>query len=356
MKSLKYVLMSGVAGLFLAAGPVDLTQSAQAASHAKKAMVDGPKVRWKVNVWGKRRAFTEDLETYARIVKERTGGKFTIKIFYGDQLGGKKQNVDNLKAGVFDMAKVCWSYHPGKNQSLTVLNLPFLPVTNFDVQRKVAEAVYQHPITSKELADKWGIFVMSSSQLPQYEFLGKGTPPKKIEQWKGMTVRALGGLADAMRALGASISTMTATEVYQAIDRGAVNAVSFPFSYAHSAYKIDEVASWYTINLAPGTNDCPNIASKKSWDALPPQYQKLMMEAKEEAYKALKSAYKKKDDENIPKWRKAKTEIKYTDAELAKFREIAGQPVYDKWIAANKDKFDSKALFDFVMKTAKAAQ
>lgn len=356
MKSLKYVLMSGVAGLFLAAGPVDLTQSAQAASHAKKAMVDGPKVRWKVNVWGKRRAFTEDLETYSRIVKERTGGKFTIKVFYGDQLGGKKQNVDNLKAGVFDMAKVCWAYHPGKNQSLTVLNLPFLPVTNFDVQRKVAEAVYQHPITSKELADKWGIFVMSSSQLPQYEFLGKGTPPKKIEDWKGLTVRALGGLADAMRALGASISTMTATEVYQAIDRGAVNAVSFPFSYAHSAYKIDEVASWYTINLAPGTNDCPNIASKKSWDALPPQYQKLMMEAKEEAYKALKAAYKKKDDVNIPKWRKSKTEVKYTDAELAKFREVAGQPVYDKWIAANKDKFDSKALFDFVMKTAKSAQ
>ncbi|MDA7949133.1 MAG: TRAP transporter substrate-binding protein DctP [Hyphomicrobiaceae bacterium] len=350
MKSLKLVLLGTVAGFFLATAPAPLTGSAIAAE------VDGPKVKWKVNVWGKRRAFTEDLETFAKIADEKTGGKFQIKIFYGDQLGGKKQNLDNLKAGVFDMAKVCWAYHPGKNQSLTVLNLPFLPVTNFDVQRKVAEAVYKHPITSKELSDKWGIFALSSSQLPQYEFLGKGTPPKTIKDWNGLTVRALGGLADAMRALGANVSTMTATEVYQAIDRGAVNAVSFPFSYAHSAYKIDEVAEWYTLNLAPGTNDCPNVVSQKSWDALPEQYRKLLTDAKDEAYSALKAAYKKKDDVNIPKWRKTKTEIKYTDAELDNFRKVGGQPVYEKWVATNKDKFDAQSLLDFVIETAKSGQ
>jgi TRAP-type C4-dicarboxylate transport system substrate-binding protein len=253
------------------------------------------------------------------------------------------------------MAKVCWAYHPGKSQSNTVLNLPFLPVTNFDVQRQVYEAVYRHPIVGKELATKWGVHVLSSSQLPQYEFMGKGKPPKTITDWNGMTVRALGGLADAMRALGANNSTMTATEVYQAIDRGAVQAVSFPFSYAHAAYKIDEVADWYTINLSPGSNDCPNIVSTAAYEKLPPQYKKLMEEAKDLAYESLRTAYKKKDDVLVPKWRKAKTEVKYTDAELAKFREVAGQPVYDKWIAANKDKFDAKSLLDFVMETAKKA-
>lgn len=158
-----------------------------------------------------------------------------------------------------------------------------------------------------------------------------------------------------MRALGANNSTMTATEVYQAIDRGAVQAVSFPFSYAHAAYKIDEVAEWYTINLSPGSNDCPNIVSASAYEKLPPQYKKLMDEAKEEAYSALKAAYAKKDDVLIPQWRKQLKEIKYSDAELAKFREIAGQPVYDKWIEANKDKFDAKGLLDFVMQTAKKA-
>jgi len=70
------------------------------------AAVDGPKVKWKFNVWGKKRAFTADIEAWSKHVKAATGGKFQIKIFYGDQLGGKKQNLDNLKAGVFDGSKV----------------------------------------------------------------------------------------------------------------------------------------------------------------------------------------------------------------------------------------------------------
>ena len=86
--------------------------------------VQGPKVNWKYNVWGKRRAFTEGVEAIAQIAADKTGGNFKIKIYYGDQLGGKKQNLDNLKAGVLDMAQICSSYHPGKNAALTVLNLP----------------------------------------------------------------------------------------------------------------------------------------------------------------------------------------------------------------------------------------
>ncbi|MDD9877475.1 MAG: TRAP transporter substrate-binding protein DctP [Magnetovibrio sp.] len=324
------------------------------ASMPAEAAVDGPKVTWKFNVWGKKRAFTADVEAWAKHVKDETNGKFKIKIFYGDQLGGKKQNLDNLKAGVFDAAKVCWSYHPGKNQSMTVLNLPFLPVKNFDVQRKVAEAIHKHPISSKEVKDKWNVFAFSSSQLPQYEFLGRGEVPTKLSAWKGMTVRSLGGLADAMRKLGSSISTMTATEVYQALDRGAADAVSFPSTYAHSAYKIDEVAEWFTSNLAPGTNDCPNVISYASWNKLPDQYKKLMNQAKEKGYAALKAAYSAKDKVNLPKWRKHLKEVSYTDAELAQFRKVGGQPVYDDWVNKNKDKFDSKALLDAVFAAAKS--
>ncbi|MGI9384304.1 MAG: hypothetical protein ACR2PO_14220, partial [Methyloligellaceae bacterium] len=88
----------------------------------------------------------------------------------------------------------------------------------------------------------------------------------------------------------------------------------------------------------------------------PAQYQKLLMDAKTDAYAALRSAYSAKDKVNIPKWKKKLTMVQYTDAELDRFREVGGQPVYDKWIAANKDKFDAKALLNFVMTTAKAAK
>jgi len=340
------VMVSAVAGAAILSGAAALTS-------ASAQEVKGPKVSWKFNVWGKSRAFTKDVEAWAKYVDEKTGGNFKIKVYYGDQLGGRKQNLDNIKAGVFESAKICAAYSPAKNQALTVLNMPFVPIKNFEHQRKVAESIHNHPIAVKELKDKWNVMVFSSSQLPQYEFMGRGEAPKTLADWKGMTVRALGGLADAMRMLGTSIATMTAPEVYQALDRGAADAVSFPSTYAHSAYKIDEVADWFTTNLAPGTNDCPNIMSIAAWEKLPPQYQKLMMEAKEIGYAALKEAYSSKDKENLPKWRKHLTEVVYTDAELANFQKIGGQPVYDKWVADNKDKFDAQGLLDTMLAAAK---
>ena len=340
------VMVSAVAGAAVLSGAVAL-------SSAYAQEVKGPKVTWKFNVWGKKRAFTADVEAWSKYVAEKTGGNFKIKIYYGDQLGGKKQNLDNIKAGVFETAKVCWAYHAGKNKAMTVLNLPFLPIKNFDMQRKVSEAIHKHPDAAGEIKKKWNAMAFSTSNLPQYEFLGRGKAPKKLEDFKGMTVRALGGMAGAMRKLGVSIATMTATEVYQAIERGAADAVSFPSTYAHSAYKIDEVATWFTSNLSPGTVDCPNVINITAWNKLPEQYKKLMHEAKEKGYAALKAAYSSKDKVNLPKWRKYMEEIKYSDAELARFRKVGGQPVYDDWVAKYKGDFNSKAILDAVLAAAK---
>ena len=35
------------------------------------------------------------------------------------------------------------------------------------------------------------------------------------------------------------------------------------------------------------------------------------------------------------------TKITDTDKQLAQFREVAGQPVWDTWTEVNKDKFDA---------------
>lgn len=318
--------------------------------------VQGPKITWKYNVWGKKRAFTAGVENLAERVSDKTGGNFKIKVFYGDQLGGRKQNLDNLKAGVFEMAQICTSYHPGKNEAAMVLNLPFLPIKNADVEIAVHEAGHRHPIIRDEFAEKWNVFPFMSSILPQYEFLGKGKPPVEVTDWKGLSVRALGGMGDALEKLGARKSTLSAPEVYQAIDRGTVSAVSFPFSYAHVAYKIDEVASWFTTNMSPGTSDCPTLISLDAWNKLPAQYQKLMRDSKNPAYEALKAAYKKADDKNLPRFHEKMTAVTYSDAQLAEIRRLGAQPVWDDWVKKNQGKFDAQGLLDYILEAAKTAK
>ncbi len=317
-------------------------------------MVDGPSVKWNLSVWGKPRAFTAGIETLAKAADERTGGKFQIKIHYGEALSKSRENLDGIKLGAFQMAMFCAAYHPAKNPTLTGLDLPFLPFPNLRVQARVHDAYYQHPAVVADLA-RWDAKLIMSSLLPQYEFTGVGEPPLKLEDWKGKRVRALGGIGKAMTKLGAIPTTVTASETYTALERGTVEAASFPFTYAHVAYKLTDVGKWHTANLSPGAVNCPVVANTKAWDKLPAQYQKLLLDAKPSAYDALISSYETADAKNLPMMKdKGLVAITYTDAELDRFRAAGAKPVWDDWIKEQSaNGVPAQELLDLIMTTAK---
>lgn len=317
--------------------------------------VKGPKVSWNFSVWGNSRAFTKGIELISTEVAKRTGGNFTIKIAFANQLSPERENLDNIKIGALEGAMFCSSYHPGKNPGMTGLDLPFLPLDNLDIAQTVYEAYYQHPYIVKEM-QRWNAVAIMGALLPQYEFMGVGDPPKRLEDWKGKRVRALGGLGEAMRMLGANPTTVTASEVYTSLDRGTVDAASFPFSYAHAAFKLDEISKWFTENLSPGAVNCPTVFSASAWTALPPQYRQLIADLKPAAYETLKKAYKDADEKNIPVFRKKLTPVTYSDAELDRFRAIGGKPVWDKWVKESSAKgVPAQELLNLILATAKKA-
>lgn len=329
--------------------------AAMSAGGALAANVDGPNLFWKFSTWGNPRAFTVGIEKIAERVKEETGGKWNIQIFYGEQLAKSRENLDGLKNNAFEGAHFCNFYSPDKNPTFMIFTLPFVPMGNWDTRAYVTNTLMQDPIMVADM-ERWNALPYASTLLPQYEFLGKGKPPKKVEDWSGLRVRAGGGVGQAFELLGATRQTVPASETYTLMERGAVDAVSFPFSYAQAAYRIDELADWFTSNLQPGTSECPIVFNKKAFDALPEQYKELLMSLKDEATNATIEAYKTADAKNLPAFREKMEEIVYSDEELAKFKEKGGTPVHEKWIADNKDKFDSQGLYDRMMALLKEAQ
>lgn len=317
---------------------------------ASAAQVSGPALTWNVSLWGKKRAFTAGVEKLSELVKAKTGGKWNIVLHYGGALSKSRENLDGLSIGAFESAMFCNFYHPKKNPALMVLTMPFLPMANWDDNRKIRDAVYAHPAVKKELA-RWNAMTYVSSYLPQYEFLGKGKPPVKLSDWKGLTVRAGGGLGRAMKVIGATPTSSTATEVYTGIQQGTMNAASFPFTYSHVAYKIHEVTEWYTANMSPGTSDCPVAFSIKAYNALPKQYKALLDAVKEDVVKAQIQAYIDIDKKNLPMLKAKLKPIVYSDADLATFRKAAGKPVIEAWIKENQGKFDARGLVQMIYKT-----
>lgn len=318
---------------------------------------DDPTVAWNLSVWGPPRAFTAGIEALSKHVAAETGGKFTIKIHYGDELSKATDNLDNIKLGAFEMAQICTGYHPGKNPGLTVLDLPGLPLADPDVHAKVHDAVYKQPAIVAEFK-RWNAHLLMSVLQPQSELMGGGAPPTKMEDFKGMRVRALGGTGDALKNLGAVPTSVPAPEVYNALERGVFRAAAFPYTYAFASYKLPEISKWFTTNLAPGANNCPTIVNLPAFEGLPPKYWQIIEAGRPKAYEALKAAQKAADEKNLADWKKrGLVAIAYPDSELKKFGETGAKPVWGSWVAATAAKgVPAQQLLDFVLAEADKAK
>lgn len=336
------------------AGVVAAFSSTSLSTTASAANIEGPKVFWKISMWGKPRALSDGMEAMAKKAMEETGGDFEIKIFYGAQLSSNRENLDGLKLNAFEGAAICNFYHPGKNPAWMVFSLPFLPLGDPKVDKYVRSKMMEHPAIVADMA-KWNAIPYVSGLLPQYEVLGKGAAPTSLDGWKGLRVRAGGGLGSAMEKLGATKTTLPAGETSTAFQRGALDAAAFPYTYAHVAFKIADEAEWYTSNMAPGTSECGWVFNKTAYDKLPEQYQKFLMDNRDMVMDVTQASYAAQDAKNLPEFEKTMTKITYSPEELAKFKEVAGKPVWDAWIAANKDKFDSQGVFDAIWAYAKEA-
>ena len=311
------------------------------------AEVEGPKLRWDVSLWGKPRAGTVVADALAAVVEAKTGGNWRFVLHYGEALSKSRENLDGLAIDAFQAAMACNFYHPRKNPALMALTLPFLPMASWEDNRRVREAVYAHPAVVEELA-RWNAMAYTSSFLPQYELLGRGEPPADLAGWEGLTVRAGGGLGQALKKLGATPASSTATEVYTGVQQGTMDAAAFPFTYSHVSYRIHEVADWFTGNLSPGTADCPLLFSISAFEALPAQYKQLLEDVKEDVIAAQIEAYVGVDRVNLPMLRETLQEIRYSEAQLAQFQAVAGKPVIEEWIAANQGRFDARGLVEAI--------
>ena len=321
-----------------------LTVSAVAIAFAGEALA----TEWNVSLWGKRRAFTEHVEKLAELVSAKTNGEFKLNLSYGG-LSKNKENLDGISIGAFEMAQFCAGYHADKNPSITVLELPFLGVNSLEKEIEVSMAVYKHPAAQKDLG-RWNATLLMPSPLPQYNIVGVGDGPKTLDEFKGLTVRATGGIGKAMGAVGAVPTSMSASEVRQAMDSGVVKAVAFA-PHAHMAFGTVENGKWWTTNLNPGTVNCPVVVNTDALNALSDKERDALMSSVDEALAHYVSNYNNK---TMSAWgpkldEKGIARITYGDGELAAFRKAVAGPAAKSWIEENtKRGLPAQELYDLV--------
>ncbi len=326
--------------------------SAVAATVAFSFAGEALATEWNVSLWGKRRAFTEHVEKLAELVDQKTNGQFTLNISYGG-LSKNKENLDGISIGAFEMAQFCAGYHRDKNPTITVLELPFLGVNTLEEEVAVSRAVYAHPAVQKDLA-RWNAKLLMPSPMPQYNIVGRGEPVKTLDDFKGMRVRATGGIGKAFEAVGAVPTSVTATEAYNAMESGVVDTVAFA-PHAHLAFRTIDIADWWTENLNPGTVNCPVVINIDAYEALTDAEREALDSSIDEALQHYVDNYK----QLLVKWddvlkEKGVERVRLDDGVIAEFRARAADPIREQWIKdMSAQGLPAQDLYDLVQDTLK---
>lgn len=303
---------------------------------------------WNVSLWGKRRAFTENVEKLAMLVEQKTKGEFKLNISYGG-LSKSRENLDGISIGAFEMAQFCSFYHKDKNPTITVTELPFSKDVSLARVTEIYKKVHAHPIVAKDLA-RWNATLLMPTPLPQYNIVSKTDGLKELADFKGLRVRGPGGIMGVLSKLGAIKTGVPFSEVRQSMDSGVIDAASFA-PHAHLATKTYKVGKWATTNLNLGSANCPVVVNTDALNALSKENREALLSSVDEA---LKYYVKNYNENTIGKYRQALkdeglTAVTFTPEQTTKLNQLSAS-VREDWVKQHAGQFDAQALFDFTAK------
>jgi len=271
------------------------------------------------------------MERWKEEVEKRTGGKVAIKTFPGGTLLGAKNMIDGVIAGTADIGCLCMAYQPGR---FLVTNATALPVgfPNATVASLALWDVYKK--YKPRAFAKVKVLTMFTCA-PANIYAKK--PVKNLGDLKGLELRASGGVAQALKALGATPVGMPQSATPEALQKGVVQGAASSLETLMD-FKYAEICKYVTIFNGP-VYPFAVVMNMDKWNSLPKNVQKVMDGMGiEQAFWT--GNYMDKHVDKSVEWSKKNHNIeitKLTKKELANWNRLL-RPLKDKWITQAKAK------------------
>ena len=215
-------------------------------------------------------------EQWCREVEKRTNGKVKIAYFPGGTLTPAAQTYDNVVKGIADIGFSCFAYTRGKFPLTEAIDLP-LGYKNGMSATKLINAYYAK-FKPKELDDVKVLYLHAHGP----GLLHTKKPVNKLEDVKGMKIRATGLASKIVIALGGAPVGTTQPETYDALRTGVADGAMSPIE-ALQGFKWGEVIKYTTLDYAAGySTGMFVVMNKAKWNSLSPDVQKAFMDVSAE--------------------------------------------------------------------------
>ncbi len=263
----------------------------------------------------------------ADAVRTRTDGKFDIKITFEGELGIKRDGfVRALSTGVLDGSMMASGFGETSYPHVGALNLPYL-FSNSDEARTGQAAI--RSISEEEYA-KDGIMLLTDHVWVAQE-LFTDQAISDVTNLDGLKIRGWSAIMlEWVKLAGGVPLSMPSGEVYVAIQRGVANG-----GITGSASAIS--ASWYEVapyaHLIHFFYVITDVTiSKASFDALPKEYQDILLEEGRNFTENFKTQLAEEDASAWGIWKSNGGEVIELTPEQAATLKTMSTPLWDTWL------------------------
>jgi len=216
------------------------------------------------------------VQKFAEIIAAKSGGKLKVREFAASQLGNEMQQQSALRGGTQEMLSASTTSLASVVKEFGLLDFPFLFSTNAQAEGLVAGPFGQAMIDTLPEKDLiglgyWGLGFRNATN--------SNRPIAKLEDFAGLKLRVIPNpvFLETFKALKANPVPMNFGELYTALENKTVDGQENPYTVilSNKFYEVQKFVSAtnhaYTQNIL--------LVSKKFWDKLSPEEQKMMRDA-----------------------------------------------------------------------------
>lgn len=220
------------------------------------------------------------MEKFAQSVADLTGGQLTVENFPAMQLGGAKENVDQVRSGVVFGTWIGSAYLSRTVPELEAVSLPFAYPDRETAFRVIdGEA---GDVLNQKLAEK-GFVALGWMELGSRNVTNSVRELETVEDFEGLKIRLQPNETHlgTFRAIGANPVSMGISEVYSALQQGVLDGQENPYSIIASR-NFAEVQT-YLSDTGHFFDYIVLVANKRKFEGLPEDQQAAVRKAASEA-------------------------------------------------------------------------
>ena len=223
-----------------------------------------------------------------------TGGNFEIRPYQAGELVPPLQVMDGVQNGSVQVGQTGGYYYTGKNPALA-----FDTCVPFGLNARQQNAWLFEGGGLEALRGLYADFDMLNFPCGNTGAQMGGWFKREIggvADMKGLKMRIPGQGGKVMDALGVSVQVLGGSEIYPALERGAIDATEWVGPYDDEKLGFHKIAKnyYYPGWWEPGPS-LSFLVGRKAWDELPAAYQEIFKAASQESASAMQTRYDAKN-------------------------------------------------------------